>query len=298
MCGIIALQLRHQITKVRPKAILDHCRQGFTEMLVASQRRGSAATGVVLSRYDYVTNKNTIDVIRAPLPAREFVKTKEYQELIDRVDNDTYFIFGHTRAATTGGAKNNHNNHPHKAGRIIGVHNGHINNHKSIWNKLGALPLMPNGILTPTSTCDSEAIFALIEQGRRDGLEPMKATKSAAEQLEGWFAFMHVDADYPYDLQFVKDHTTDLEFVWVPNHRITFVCSEERIILDSVRKRFVDYTRLQLIPAEVHTLKSYPDEDTDELFVWREPLQLGRRGIRAEDEELFERTRGGGRVRV
>ena len=293
MCGIIAMHFRHQATQVRPKVILDHCRQGFTEMLVASQRRGSSATGVVLSRFDYVTGKNSIDVIRAPLPAKEFVKTKEYHELIDRVDNDTYFIFGHTRAVTTGGAQNNHNNHPHKAGRIIGVHNGHINNHRSIWKSLVARAPFP---LTQTSDCDSEAIFALIEQGRRDGMKPMAATKWAAEQLEGWFAFMHVDADYPYDLQFVKDHTTDLEFVWIPKHRITLICSEERIILDGIRKRFVDYTRLELTPAEVHTLKSYPDEDTDELFVWREPLELGIKRIRVEDKELFERTRGRARV--
>ncbi len=289
MCGIIAMHFRHQATEVRPKAILDHCREGFTEMLVASQKRGSSATGVVLSRYDWKEKKNTIEVIRAPLPAREFVKTKEYHELIDRVDNDTYFIFGHTRAATTGSAKNNYNNHPHRAGRIIGVHNGHIYNHRSLWKHLPA-------DLSPTSTCDSEAIFALIEQGRRSGKEPMAATKWAAEQLDGWFSFMHVDTDVPHELQFVKDYGTPLEFVWVPKHRVAFICSEERIILNGIRKRFVDYTRLQLVPAEVHTLKSYPDEDTDELFVWREPLVLNKKLIQVEDEELFERTQGRARV--
>src|SRR6188508_1732886 len=135
MCGIVGLSLRHQTnTPYRPDADVKDLQRAFTKMLVNAQKRGSSATGVIMSHYDRTIKKNKVSVIRAPLAASEFVKSQEYQNLIAKFSSDTHFVLGHTRAPTgSAPPSNNLNNHPHRVGNIIGVHNGHISNFRKLW---------------------------------------------------------------------------------------------------------------------------------------------------------------------
>jgi glucosamine--fructose-6-phosphate aminotransferase (isomerizing) len=97
---------------------------------------------------------------------------------------------GHTRWATHG-APTRANAHPHKdcTGRIAVAHNGIIENHLELREKL-----LANGHVF-TSQTDSEVVSHLVEQAFQGDL--YQAVRAAVAQLEGSFALAVVSADCP-----------------------------------------------------------------------------------------------------
>ena len=79
----------------------------FTRLLVASEHRGPFATGVALikSSGDYIVHK-------APASASQFVNSRDYRFVLDRLDQDATLLMGHTRWPTLGSHLDNANNHP------------------------------------------------------------------------------------------------------------------------------------------------------------------------------------------
>ena len=53
-----------------------------------------------------------------------FVTDKAFHEVLGGVDNRTTLLLGHTRWRTRGDEQVNENNHPIRAGNILGIHNG------------------------------------------------------------------------------------------------------------------------------------------------------------------------------
>jgi len=87
----------------------------------------------------------------------------------------------HTRWATHG-APTQVNAHPHAAGRVHLVHNGIIENFKSLRSELEAAGR------TFESDTDTEAVAHLIDAGLSDGLPAEEAFRAAIGRLEGAFA--------------------------------------------------------------------------------------------------------------
>lgn len=71
--------------------------------------------------------------------------------------HDAQFLIGHCRYATHGAPENNLNNHPHPADGGWIVHNGVISDHEEIAQENG---------LHPVTSCDSEVLGLLIEDGQ------------------------------------------------------------------------------------------------------------------------------------
>ncbi len=183
----------------------------FTEMLVSAQERGSAATGIAMVTCPPGAEKSAGYVYRTPLPASEFVKTDEYKKIMDKVDTNCLTLIGHTRAVTGGAhAENPRNNHPHVHGRIIGIHNGMITNHRELWKKYKGL------VDTRKGACDSEVAVALVNHFLTSGAA--KTTEQAIEytinEMEAWFAFAFLDTQNPNRLYIVKDNSTPLSLGW------------------------------------------------------------------------------------
>lgn len=88
---------------------------------------------------------------------------------------------GHTRWATHGAA-NDDNAHPHRAGRVMVVHNGIIENFKSLREELAAKGR------SFTSQTDTEVVAHLIDEAMLAGHDPVSALKSVLPRLEGAFA--------------------------------------------------------------------------------------------------------------
>ncbi len=144
MCGLTGIVLGNS-----PRSDDDYewLKEAFTASLVASQARGSHATGIALIRRD-----GTYCLLKRPLPACEFVEIEEYQDVIAELGSEVSILMGHTRYRTIGSEKKSNNNHPIRAGRIIGTHNGTIYNAGEI--------ARTNGLLRYADV-DSEVLFRM-----------------------------------------------------------------------------------------------------------------------------------------
>jgi glucosamine--fructose-6-phosphate aminotransferase (isomerizing) len=88
---------------------------------------------------------------------------------------------GHTRWATHG-VPNEINAHPHFSEDVAVVHNGIIENFRSLRDELTA-----DGYAFSSQT-DTEVVAHLVARGLREGLSPKDAAHSAIKRLEGAFA--------------------------------------------------------------------------------------------------------------
>jgi glutamine---fructose-6-phosphate transaminase (isomerizing) len=95
---------------------------------------------------------------------------------------------GHTRWATHG-LPNTQNAHPHQVGNLVVVHNGIIENHNELREKLS------KGGQKFESDTDTEVIAALIHFHSTKGLGHLESVKAAFQELEGAFAVGVMFAD-------------------------------------------------------------------------------------------------------
>lgn len=108
--------------------------------------------------------------------AHELVYEKPFQELLAQVDNETTILMGHTRWRTRGNEFNNRNNHPIRAGIVIGTHNGTIYNADYLFRRLG---------LPRYAEVDSELIFRLADQFAPEGPIDQEGLKKALALCRG-----------------------------------------------------------------------------------------------------------------
>lgn len=241
MCGIIGatFQQPHLFTDKDVTAT----RAMITDMLVAAEARGAAATGLlVINKSDggLEVNKPTAYMLKAPVKASEFVTTKEFDDILRKVGMKTYSVLGHTRAATDGGAENNKNNHPHYTGNFIGVHNGIVDN-AAIYKKFPSLKAKSY------SNCDSEAIFALINHysntygsttpSSEISANSQKPILNALSQIDGWFAVAFADLRRPDRVYLARDLQTPLEIAFNTELEAAFFASNYNYILGAHKNR-------------------------------------------------------------
>jgi len=96
---------------------------------------------------------------------------------------------GHTRWATHG-RPSVANAHPHATDLVAVVHNGIIENYRSLRRDLSAQGL------TPESETDAEMVALLLSSLLRDGATPQAAVMAALPQLEGAFALAMIFAGH------------------------------------------------------------------------------------------------------
>jgi asparagine synthetase B (glutamine-hydrolysing) len=99
-------------------------------MLCALEHRGLHATGLAL------VNPDGIHVLKAPIPAWKYTRSKEFEEFIEQqLSEETEIALLHTRWATVGNPIFNENNHPMWDGETAVVHNGSIGNAGFVFNE-------------------------------------------------------------------------------------------------------------------------------------------------------------------
>ena len=104
---------------------------------------------------------------------------------------------GHTRWATHGGPSDI-NAHPHRAGRVVLVHNGIIENYQELKDELGARGV---GFISETDT--EAAAATLNEEYEKDG-DPAEAIRRAVARMKGSYAFGILFEDKPGDVWAVR----------------------------------------------------------------------------------------------
>ena len=149
MCGLAGIILGN---KVRSEDDFEWIKQSMTTLLIRSQARGPHATGIAVIRRD-----GSYQLLKRPIPADEFVETEEYEDLMAEIDNDVTILMGHARFRTIGTELVSNNNHPIRAGKIIGTHNGTIYNAAYIADMHG---------LNRFADVDSEVLFRVANKFR------------------------------------------------------------------------------------------------------------------------------------
>ena len=173
MCGIVGIfPTRHN------EEFLEQAKEDFEWLLLTAQIRGKDAAGAFV-----VSKKGEIFFAKSPGPATFFTRTGGWKSLMDKVDENTVAMVGHTRYETLGNSQQNENNHPLVDGDIVGVHNGIITNHRSLTQKYGSL-----------AEVDSASMVASCRY--RSEKEPLSIDTVAlvAEELSGSFACVLADA--------------------------------------------------------------------------------------------------------
>ena len=124
-------------------------------------------------------------------------KIKDLEALIRKEKLKSTIGIGHTRWATHG-KPSEENAHPHRAGGIVVVHNGIIENYFELRESL-----KKKGHVF-TSETDTEVICHLILSYSKNGTSLEKATREALKHLEGAYAIGIIDEAEPDKILAVK----------------------------------------------------------------------------------------------
>ncbi len=157
MCGIVGILGKEAVAN------------GIVEALKRLEYRGYDSAGVA------TIEKGEIGRRRAAGKLRNLEERLRAEPLIGTSG------IGHTRWATHG-AVNETNAHPHVAGDVVIVHNGIIENFRTLKDELIA-----SGTKFETQT-DTEVVAHLIAHERRQGKTPREAVRNALKRLQGAFA--------------------------------------------------------------------------------------------------------------
>ncbi len=194
MCGIAGYTATRKLTRAEQ----DEVALIFADMMIGLEDRGVDASGIFVVKPD-----NTISLTKGSGPAR--ARVGKMLDFIETRAGNRPIVVGHTRHATHGTPFENRNNHPFRAGRITGVHNGVFAGYRRV-----APTLKLEG------ECDSEAIFRMLGNTKHeddfwevfDKLSPYNRVVFWDGKARKLFAYCHDERG----LAFVRD--TRLGVVW------------------------------------------------------------------------------------
>lgn len=174
-------------------------------LLKGIESRGKDATGAAW----YNGKTQIVNYIKAPKRAQDFCRNELWQ-LPSGVKN----VILHTRWATQGSPKNEHNNHPIVIENLVGVHNGHISNDKEV---LGYA--RDNFGHKRIGEVDSEAAFAIAKYSEN----PLR---DFAETLHGRAALAWIDGDTPRELNVTRVTGSPLCVAQTPKGSFVFASTQ------------------------------------------------------------------------
>jgi len=138
--------------------------------------RGYDSAGVAILDHSSAEAPGAIQVRRA------MGKLSNLEEVLRNAPLEGRVGIGHTRWATHG-KPSERNAHPHRAGSVVIVHNGIVENYRSLRAELEAAGR------AMASDTDTELIAHLIEQRVEAGDDLLTAVRAACARLDGSYAF-------------------------------------------------------------------------------------------------------------
>lgn len=223
MCGIVGV-LRFGDKPIVPSYNMSALFLA-TNLLESSEIRGGDATGVtaLFDNGNFFIQKMAIGA--AEFVARSGGKPDDYEGLLAILrgynKSDMRCFLGHCRKKSAG-ALNNVDNHPIKAGNIVGVHNGTLKNDKEIFKNLECE--RDGGV-------DSEAIFRLLQFYTNNCVDPFtkEALVETCNRLEGTYSYLAFNANNPYQVVSARDGRP-VEYCLIKPLGVVLIASETKFI--------------------------------------------------------------------
>lgn len=212
----------------------ENCRSRLIGGLRALEYRGYDSAGVALS------GKDDIKIVRS-----EGGISKLEEKLGHFPENDEKCGIAHTRWATHG-EPSERNAHPHRAGKVILVHNGIIENYRALKEELKTYGY------TFVSDTDTEVAAAVIDLYYKEAEDPVCAIAKAMARLRGSYAFGIIFEDRKNEIYGVKK---DSPLLLGTSDNGTFLASDITAFL-AYTKRYImlndgDISRVTADGAEI-----------------------------------------------
>ena len=177
MCGIFGF-----VTNSESGLDLTSCRRILIDLFHRSEPRGRDACGLVL-----VSGK-TAQVYKKPLPPDKFLSDSGFKDFLAQkvglsCDGSTGKInaplaaIGHCRLVLSGTEFVHENNQPIIVGPIVGIHNGLVTNENELRKTFTQF--------NKTYDIDSEIIFQLIDDYRKNGYSLTNSISKSFDNIEG-----------------------------------------------------------------------------------------------------------------
>jgi glucosamine--fructose-6-phosphate aminotransferase (isomerizing) len=180
---------------------------------------------------------------------------------------------GHTRWATHG-RPSEQNAHPHRAGKVVLIHNGIIENYLELRAALQARGR------TFASETDSEVISHLIDEEVQKGKGIGEATRRAIAQLEGSYAIVVISEDEPDRLIAAKSATP---IVLGVGDGENFVASDIPALLEYTRRVIFledgEVAELTAGTVKISTFDGTPVERAPKVIPW-DPVTAQKGGFK------------------
>ncbi len=207
----------------------------FTQLLVLNEPRGPHATGV-----GWLNRDGEHRLFKRPVPASRFVSDKAFHEVLGGVDNRATLLLGHTRWRTRGGEQVNENNHPIRAGDILGTHNGTIYNANYLFRRFK---------LRRLAEVDSELLCRLAGRAGRGGPIDIERFKDRLKFCRGQMAAVMASRLDPETILVLKGNKP-LELRFHARHRAVLYASDAAY-LDAVLDEERGWRELSILPMSL-----------------------------------------------
>lgn len=208
MCGILGVINYGATTHIQASAY----RKAVRRLLEESQVRGTDAAGL------FVLSNSNLHMFKNNVSARTLISDSRYSDLMNNIKSTSSFRYaiGHTRCKTKGDQKYNVNNHPIRAGNVIGVHNGNIFNDDMLFREYGEE-------IKRDGEVDSEIIFRLINYFLKEGLSIIDSVRSTHGLLNGSYACAFITTQNPRYVTLFRDSSTGCISLYISKQTQTMV---------------------------------------------------------------------------
>ncbi len=233
MCGIVGvLQYESEVSReVRQQAL----KILFSDTMLKTEARGEDATGIfqVHRDSDWAMTKKGLRVTEwLYLDSETSDDPVVYSEFMDswlEHSQELTALVGHCRKATVGSrGKDNEDNHPFavqvdERNVILGIHNGTLLNHETIFKRL------PSDMLKRQGQVDSEAIFHLMFHLSEHGSKPWdgEMLKRLGKRLDGAAACIVVNTKFPNKVATFR-FGRPMEYILISPLNIVLICSDRK----------------------------------------------------------------------
>jgi glucosamine--fructose-6-phosphate aminotransferase (isomerizing) len=153
-------------------------------------------------------------------------KLKNLESLLEREPMQGTIGIGHTRWATHGRPSET-NAHPHRAGDVVVVHNGIIENYLELKQQLIARDTRFS------SETDTEIVAHLVGEKVAEGMDFLEAVRKSLKEIRGSYALLFLNQKDPTRLVVAKN-STPIVIGWGDGE--TFIASDIPALLDHTRK--------------------------------------------------------------